>query len=69
MVRREELLSIFLMGLMSLMTQEYGQWKQYEDALAGMKCVGQDIARNEISQVGENHLRVLRATILRNVSS
>lgn len=29
-----------------------------------MRCVGQDIARNEISQVGENRIRVLKAAIL-----
>lgn len=63
-VRRKELLSIFLMGFMSLMIREYGKWKEDEDALAGMKCVGQDTARNEISQVGENPIRVRRATSL-----
>lgn len=35
-----------------------------EDDLSGMRCVGKDIARNDISQVGENCIRVLRATIL-----
>lgn len=29
-----------------------------------MRCVGKDIARNDISQGGENCIRVLRATIL-----
>lgn len=43
---------------------ELRKWKQYKDDLASMRCVGQDIARNEISQVGEDHIRVLRATIL-----
>lgn len=38
--------------------------KQCKDDLASMQCVGQDIARNEISQVGEDHIRVLKATIL-----
>ena len=47
---------------------EHRQWKQCKDDWADMRCGGQDIARNEMSQVGESHIGVLRATLL-NVSS
>lgn len=48
------------------MTQrpEYRQWKQCKDDWADMRCGGQDIAENEVSQAEESHIGVLRATLL-----